>query len=155
VYGITALHTDADPPNLAWMVLLQGRKVFWFLPPGSKKISKDDPPVFISEEAVGKHLHLGLRMVELHPGDLLVFPGAWLHEVHNLEPNIVAITNAVPFPKKPEEKLKVTQTLPQSSMVGKKRFKVSTPTTQDLLYLGEVSKTKRRAYIQTHNRLGL
>ena len=81
------------------MVVLKGRKAFWFLPPGAASEAVAEKPRFTSVDAVARHIPLGLRRVELLPGDLLCFPGNWLHEVHNMEPDSMAVTNAVSFPK--------------------------------------------------------
>lgn len=120
IYNATALHSDEQPPNIAWMVVLRGRKTFWFLPPGSRPEANGNSPVFTSAEAVQANLPLGLRMVELREGDLLVFPGNWLHEVHNTQPTSLAVTNAVPVPMpekaKPEPKPKE-----RVSHLGKRR----------------------------------
>lgn len=99
IYHATALHSDADPPNLAWMVLLEGQKVFNFLPPKKIPERNGNNPLFISDDAIARFIPRGLQMVVLTAGDLLVFPGDWLHEVHNKTPDSLAVTNAVPFPQ--------------------------------------------------------
>lgn len=121
IYHTTALHSDEEPPSLAWMVLLEGQKTFHFLPPKKipEKIAND--PLFVTEDAVARFIPQGLMVVELLPGDLLCFPGNWLHEVHNKTPDSLAVTNAVPMPKAPSTEGDMVKRPIPSKMLGKRR----------------------------------
>jgi hypothetical protein len=100
VYSVTALHRDESPLNTAFMVMLDGRKRFWLMPPETIVGERDaENPLFVSSSALLKYTYKGLLMAQIEAGDLLVFPGHWFHEVHNLSPNSFAITNAGVWPK--------------------------------------------------------
>lgn len=97
---MTALHRDENPLNTAFMAMLDGRKRFWLMPPETVVEERQaENPLFVSSSALLKYTSKGLRMAEIEAGDLLVFPGQWFHEVHNLSPSSFAITNAGVWPK--------------------------------------------------------
>jgi hypothetical protein len=76
VYSITALHRDENPLNCAFMVLLEGKKRFWLMPPETNISEREaETPLFVSSEAALKYVCKGLRMAEIEAGDLLCFPG--------------------------------------------------------------------------------
>jgi oxalate decarboxylase/phosphoglucose isomerase-like protein (cupin superfamily) len=77
--------------------------------PGTSEVSSDwidNGHVFSSEAAILEGRRLGLVVLDIEAGDLIYFPSAWYHEVHNLSPGSVAITNAVPWPEKKKPKKK-------------------------------------------------
>lgn len=45
-----------------------------------------------------------MLVADLQEGDILYFPTAWLHEVHNLTPDSKILTNAVPWINKSKQK---------------------------------------------------
>lgn len=104
---MTGLHADF-PTALGWMQLIEGRKRWYLLPPGSEVPSDwiNAPHVFLSQENIAKGWKLGLVVLDIEAADLLCFPTDWYHEVHNLSPGSVAITNAVPMPEKEKVKKK-------------------------------------------------
>lgn len=51
--------------------------------------------IFTSQERVLCGLDHGVKMVTLKAGELLYFPSAMHHEVHNMTPQSAAITNAM------------------------------------------------------------
>jgi oxalate decarboxylase/phosphoglucose isomerase-like protein (cupin superfamily) len=82
------------------------------LPPDSgAEVWIDQGPVFVSQEAVEAGKRKGMIVFDLAPGDLLYFPGHWFHEVHNLTPSSVAVTNAVKWPEAAVSAKKATNIL--------------------------------------------
>jgi hypothetical protein len=103
VYNMTALHADSEPPNCAWMVVLEGKKRFYLVQDSAQIGERDNnDPCFVSSLAVQVMNFKGLRVADLAAGDLICFPGQFYHEVHNLTPSSTAITNASVWPE--EEK---------------------------------------------------
>jgi hypothetical protein len=107
IYNVTGLHADI-PACCAWMQLYEGRKRWYFLPPDSQVPPEwiNAPHVFLSEANIAQGRRLGLVVLEIEAGDLLYFPGGWYHEVHNISPGTVGITNAVAWPGKEKSKKK-------------------------------------------------
>jgi oxalate decarboxylase/phosphoglucose isomerase-like protein (cupin superfamily) len=87
------------------MVVLEGAKRFWFAPPEAP-FEEGAKPVFHSLTNMKKAIPYGIRVADVGVGDLLVFPGHWFHEVHNITPKTLAITNAVAWPKENQEEKK-------------------------------------------------
>jgi hypothetical protein len=66
VYSITALHRDNFPLNCAFMVMLDGKKRFWLMPPETDIQEREaENPLFVSSTAILKHQAKGLRMAEI------------------------------------------------------------------------------------------
>ena len=107
VFNVTGLHQDI-PACCAWMQLFEGKKRWYFLPPASQVPPEwfNAPHVFLSEANIAQGRRLGLVVLEIEAGDLLYFPGGWYHEVHNISPGSVAITNAMPWPEEKKSKKK-------------------------------------------------
>jgi hypothetical protein len=82
------------------MLLLEGKKKFYFLPENAE-VEDKNAPTFVSEEILAQYLPQGLKVAEIEAGDLLYFPGQFHHEVHNLTPDSMAITSGVKWPGKP------------------------------------------------------
>jgi oxalate decarboxylase/phosphoglucose isomerase-like protein (cupin superfamily) len=100
VYNITALHSDSEPLNCAWMAVLEGKKRFYLLPDSARIAERENSnPCFVSSLAVQVMNLKGLRVANLGPGDLLYFPGQYYHEVHNLTPSSLALTNSAIWPE--------------------------------------------------------
>ena len=58
------------------MLLLEGKKRFWFLPPEHKHLQREDAkPRITSEAIVEELLPFGLKVADLEAGDLIYFPG--------------------------------------------------------------------------------
>ena len=103
VFNVSSLHKDNDLKSCAWMLVLEGKKRFYLIPPeAEEKVQHwlDVGPIFTSKERVAEGRALGMLVADLEEGDLLCFPSFWLHEVHNLTSDSRVLTNAVPWPKK-------------------------------------------------------
>ena len=62
------LHKDDDPISCCWMILLEGKKRFYLMPPTAEKKIKswyNKGPVFISNEKVLEARKLGLFIADL------------------------------------------------------------------------------------------
>ena len=112
VYNVTDLHCDDEPACCAWMLVLKGTKRFYLIPSSHRdEVEKnwiDRGPVFISQDKVdqARKMFEGFQEIVLNEGDLLVFPGFWYHEVHNLTPDTIAVTNGLAWPSSEEPSLK-------------------------------------------------
>jgi hypothetical protein len=103
IYSITALHCD-NPSSGAWGVIIKGRKRFYFVPPSKQKIIYEHmgvsgqvdyfTPIFTTEERIQIGREYGVLSVTVEKGDTISFPSHWPHEVHNLEPDTLSLTNS-------------------------------------------------------------
>ena len=94
--------------------------------------------VFSSEAAIAQGRKLGLVILEIEAGDLLYFPSAWYHEVHNLTAESVAITNAVPWPE--QKKADTKSKKDPKNMLGKRTLKENEAMAAACLLVGMKAK---------------
>jgi hypothetical protein len=84
-----------------------------------------------------------------------VFPGSWYHEVHNISEEAWGITNAVPWPKEPEEEEKKEPVRPQArpkpkptqTMLGKRTIRGDVVDLLADVVLTKLTKEKRDKFL--------
>jgi hypothetical protein len=84
--------------------MIKGRKRFYFIPPLKEKVIYEKmgvidlvdfhTPIFITEERILTGRLNGVLSVTVEKGDTISFPSHWPHEVHNLEPDSLSLTNS-------------------------------------------------------------